>query len=176
MKGLIKEDMLERIRLLDERANLEFEGDSRFQLVIVGGGALILRGYISRTTDDIDILGAPSRLNRLMEKYDMNGNVNAFMDYFPFNYGDRLVHLWSGEKIDVYTASLEDILIAKLCSFRAGDLADAELVAEYVDWSILDTLAHDEQELKYSILSESRYAEFLLDYKEFESRFRKCEN
>ena len=43
MLELFKEEILDRMQRLDERVNLEFEGDGRFQIVIVGGGALVLR-------------------------------------------------------------------------------------------------------------------------------------
>lgn len=166
------ENLYERMRLLDERVDLEFENDGRFQIVIVGGGALILRGYISRATDDLDILGANSKIYGLMELYDMNGNVNAYMDNFPYNYEDRLAPLWSGNKIDYYTASLEDIVISKLCSNRGDDLSDIENVVRHIDWEILDKLAKDDHELRLNILSDRRYNDFLANYEQFEKRFR----
>jgi len=53
---MYKDDMFDRMQRLDRRVSLEFKGDGRFQVVIVGGGMLVLRGYIVRSTDDIDIL------------------------------------------------------------------------------------------------------------------------
>ena len=91
-----RDDILKRMRRLDEHASLELYSAGRFQIVIVGGGALVVRGYLARATDDIDVLGADSRLCALMELYDMNGDVNAYMDHFAYNYEDRLVPLLSG--------------------------------------------------------------------------------
>jgi len=167
-------DIRERLQLLDERVDLEFAGDGRFQVVIVGGGALVLRGYLSRSTDDIDVLGTDNRLYGIMEFYDVNGDVNAYMDSFPYNYEDRVEPLWSGRKIDYYTASLEDIVIAKLCSSRGDDMTDIELVAEHINWEVLKSLAHDQNEVKASVLSDRRYSDFLANYETFERRFRPC--
>ena len=41
MEGFFKEDLLERLARLDEDADLLFDDDRRFKLVIVGGSALI---------------------------------------------------------------------------------------------------------------------------------------
>jgi len=169
-----KEGIQERIEQLDEHVDLEFDGDGRFQVVIVGGGALIVRGYLSKSTDDIDILAADSRLLGLMKLYNMNGNVNAYMDSFPFNYEDRIVPLWSGKKIDYFTASLEDIVISKLYSIRDDDLTDIENVVQNIDWDLLEHLAVDEDEIKKSLLSDRGYMNFEANYEIFERRFRPC--
>ena len=121
---MFKDDIRNRMELLDKRAALEFEGDGRFLIIIVGGGVLVLHGYIIRSTDDIDVLGADRKLYGIMELFDMNGGVNAYMDHFPLNYEDRVEPLWHGQKIDFYAASLEDVVISKLCSNRDDDWKD----------------------------------------------------
>ena len=50
---LLKDDVLDRMKRLDIRVDLEFEGHGRFQVVIVGGGALVLRDYITRGTEGL---------------------------------------------------------------------------------------------------------------------------
>ena len=42
MDGFFKDDLLERLARLDEDADLMFDDDRRFRMVIVGGSALIL--------------------------------------------------------------------------------------------------------------------------------------
>jgi len=176
MTDLHKDDILNRMERLDKDVEAVFHSSGRFQIVIVGGGALVLRGYLTRGTTDIDVLGADSCLNELMELYDMNGRVNAFMDNFAYNYQDRVVHVWSGKIIDYYTASLEDIVIAKLCSNRPDDLTDVELIADSINWNTLEYLALDDGELKINILNERRYKDFLESYKDLERRFRQCDS
>ncbi|MCL1805252.1 MAG: DUF6036 family nucleotidyltransferase [Clostridiales bacterium] len=165
-----------RMKLFDERVALEYSSDGRFMVVIVGGGVLVLRGYISRSTDDIDILKADHRIYSLMEMYDMNGHVNAYINHFPFNYEDRIELFWAGQKVDFYIASLEDIVISKLCSYRGDDLEDANLVANYVDWDLLEKLALGDNELKASILNDRIYNDFLYNYNNYVKRFRLCED
>ena len=174
---LYKEDIQKRMEQLDQRANLEFSDyKGRFVVIIVGGGALVLRGYITRATDDIDTLDADKRLYGLMEKYDMNAMANAYLNSFLFNYQDRAEHIWSGKKIDYYTASLEDIVVAKICANRGTDIEDLEAVVNDINWDLLDTLVNDEDELRLISMSERGYADFKACYERFERKYRPCED
>jgi len=173
---MYKDDILKRMKALDQHASLEFSNDSRFHVIIVGGGALVLRGYIARSTDDIDVLDADNKLYGLMERYDMNGNVNAHVFSFPCNYEERAIPIWSGEKIDYFTASLEDIVISKICGGRDRDLEDLEVLAKSVDWKIIDKLATDEDELKLISMSDRGYLDFKACYKNFERMYRPCKD
>ena len=60
------------------------------------------------------------------------------MGNFPYNYENRLELLWSGKNVEVYTVSLEDLIIAKLCSNRPIDMDDAGELADRVDWKKLE--------------------------------------
>jgi len=176
MPEMYKDDMLNRMQRLDRRASLEFKGLGRFQVVIVGGGMLVLRGYITRSTADIDILDADSRLYDLMELYDMNGRVNAYMNSFPYNYEDRIDLVWSGIKIDYFTASLEDIVISKICAGRERDIIDISEISDKINWEILERLSKDEDELRLIKMSDRDYMNFEATYEEVEKRLRPCEN
>ncbi|MBQ2764019.1 MAG: hypothetical protein IJF43_03145 [Firmicutes bacterium] len=176
---MIREDLLERLKGLDEEAALLFDTDRRFRIVIVGGSALILLKVIPRATMDIDALRVSGELMGLIEKYDINCNVKAFEDQFPYNYEDRLQKLpIDGEVIDFYTASLEDIVAAKLYSNRDTDRQDiiSEEVLAKLDWKLLDHLATAEDEVKASILNPRRYRDFLANYEEYKRRFCPCGN
>ena len=172
MSEMQRQDLMERLRRLDEDADLMFEISGRFRIVIVGGGALVLRDYIARATHDIDVLGFSHALDDLMKAYDINSRVQAYENNFPYNYEDRLELLWQGRKIDFYTASLEDIVIAKLCSNRPSDRADVEAVADRVDWVLLDKLATGAGEARASALNERNYRDFLMNYRDYIGRHR----
>lgn len=179
MDGFCKKDLLERLARLDEDADLLFDDDCRFAMVIVGGSALILLETITRATHDIDALNVSSELIDLLEKYDINTRVATFINNFPYNYLDRLVPVrLNGRRIDFYTASLEDIVIAKLYSGRATDMQDVidPGVLKKIDWDRLDHLATAEDEASASALNEFRYAEFLDTYKTYVERWRPCES
>lgn len=179
MSGFFKEDLLERLARLDEDADLLFDDDRRFRMVIVGGSALILLETITRATHDIDVLDASPEIMDLLEKYDINTRVSTFINNFPYNYDERLVPIcMKGRRIDFYTASLEDIVIAKLRSGRATDIQDIidPKVLAAIDWKRLEQLATDEGEAKASALNPFRYEEFLDSYKTYVERWCPCEN
>ena len=166
-------ELVERLKRLDEDASLLYDDDSRFKMVIVGGGALILLETIDRATLDIDALSVSRELLPLLERYDINAQVAAYINNFPYNYEDRLHKLEiESSKIDFYTASLEDIVIAKLCSFRDTDRQDviSPEVLKEIDWDLLEKLATDEDELKANI-SDRGYSEFMYNYEEYVRRF-----
>ena len=171
MIELNQESLLERIKYLDRDAFLKYDNEGKFHVVLVGGGALILMGYIARSTHDLDVIRAAKELHELFEKYDMNCRVLAHENSFPYNFEDRLKPLWSGKKIDFYTASLEDIVIAKLCADRPQDKQDLIAVAPFVDWKALETFALDENEAKASALNDRNYSDFLYTYSEYKRRF-----
>ena len=176
---MLYNDLQERLLRLDEDASLLFDTPNRYRMIIVGGSAFILLGRLSRATHDIDTLSAPPQLLDLMTKYDINAKAEAFIYNFPYNYEDRLVRLpLPTQKIDFFAPSLEDLVIAKLCSFRDTDRADveSETVREALDWNLLDHLARDEDEAKASALNDRCYNEFLTRYEEYVSRWSPCAN
>lgn len=166
-------ELIERLKRLDEDASLLYDDNNRFRLVIVGGGALILLEAIDRATLDIDALSVSRELMPLLERYDINAQVTAYINNFPYNYEDRLHKLdIESRKIDFYTTSLEDIVIAKLCSYRDTDRQDviSPEVIKALDWDLLEKLATDEDELKANI-SDRGYSEFLYNYEEYVRRY-----
>lgn len=172
---MIRTDLIVRLARLDEDAALLFDDEKRFRLVIVGGSALILLETIERATHDIDALEVSPELRMLLLKYDINCDVQAYLNSFPYNYEDRLHKIpIDGQKIDFYTASLEDIVIAKLFSYRDTDRQDLlnPKVIQSLDWNRLDELAKNEDEIKASVLNERRYKDFLYDYEEYVRRIR----
>ena len=176
MTDFTREDLLERLNRLDEDADLLFDSDDdrRFRLVIAGGSALILLETITRATHDIDALDVSPEIVSLLRKYDINTNVVAYLSNFPYNYEDRLVPLnIGGRRIDFFTVSLEDIIIAKLYSGRDTDLQDIndENLLKAIDWNRLDYLATDENEAQLSAMNEYRYKEFLACYQEYAKRW-----
>ena len=110
-----------------------------------------------------------------MEKYDINTRVGTFVNNFPYNYDERIVPVrLNGRRIDFYTASLEDIVIAKLYSARPSDRQDviAPEVLRMLDWELLETLATAEDEARASALNDFQYWEFRETYGEYVRRYR----
>lgn len=179
MSDFFKDDLIERLTRLDEDADLLFDDDRRFRMVIVGGSALILLETITRATRDIDALEVSSEIVDLLEKYDINTRVTSFMHNFPYNYDERLVPVpINGRRIDFYTASLEDIVIAKLYSGRPTDVQDIidPKVLAAIDWKRLERLATDEEEAKATAINPFQYNELLDSYKSYVERWCPCAN
>ena len=113
MTGFFKTDLLKRLERLDEEVDLLFDDDRRFNMVIVGGSALILLETITRATLDIDALDVSSEIIPLLEKYDINTHVGTFINNFPYNYYDRIVPVGAavGTHIGPYACAI--VYVAK---------------------------------------------------------------
>ncbi len=172
---MLRDDLLKRLMRLDEDAYLLYPGEERFRLVIVGGSALILLEVISRSTLDIDAIHASREIRGLLERYDINCDVQTYINNFPYNYEDRIKPLpIQGKKIDFFTASLEDIVIAKLFSPRDTDRQDIikDSVIKALDWDLLDRIARSDEEVKLNALNERNYQDFLFNYEEYVRRYK----
>ena len=177
MSDMMREDLCERLLALDEEASLTFTDAERLSVVIAGGSALVLMEYISRSTRDIDALDVSSKLQGMLEDYDINCRVQTFINNFPYNYMDRLQPVRLETKlIDYYTASLEDIVVAKLYSYRDKDYEDvtAPEVLKAVDWETLKRLATAEDEAKASALNDRNYNDFLINYHRYVEEYGPC--
>lgn len=173
-----KDAVLQRLCRLDEDVDLLFEDERRFHMILVGGSALILLDVLSRATQDIDAIQFPRELSSLLEKYDINGHVATYVNNFPYNFEDRAVPIFRGRRVDFFTASLEDIVIAKLFSNRDSDARDVEQpgVLRALDWARLERLANDDEEVRNNALNDRDYNTFRYHYDEYVGRFRPCAN
>ncbi len=172
---MLRDDLMKRLERLDEDAYLLYPGEERFRLVIVGGSALILLEVISRSTLDIDAIHASREILGLLERYDINCDVQTYINNFPYNYEDRLKPLpIRGKKIDFFTASLEDIVIAKLFSYRDTDRQDIikDTVVQALDWDLLDRIVRSDEEVRLNALNERNFQDFLFNYEEYVRRYR----
>lgn len=56
--------MIRRLQALDEEVSLLYPDAERIHMVIVGGGALVLMEYLSRSTHDVDVLSVSHQMRR----------------------------------------------------------------------------------------------------------------
>ena len=169
---MLRDDLMKRLERLDEDAYLLYPGEERFRLVIVGGSALILLEVISRSTLDIDAIHASREILGLLERYDINCDVQTYINNFPYNYEDRLKI--RGKKIDFFTASLEDTVIAKLFSYRDTDRQDIikDTVVQALDWDLLDRIVRSDEEVRLNAMNDRNFQDFLFNYEEYVRRYR----
>ncbi len=166
-------DLCKRLLMLDEEAALRFDDEERFYCIIVGGSALMLLGYISRATHDINSIDCHHKLIGLIEKYDINRQVRAHLDCFPEDYSERIKKLdLPTKKIDYYTLSLEDLVISKLLAAISTDMFDirSEEITRNLDFEKLDELA---EAILPDLLNDRVRSEFEYTYNEYCQRYRK---
>jgi hypothetical protein len=107
----------------------------------VGGSvALIMPGYLSRATDDIDAVdevpaelrGEHALLHELENRYGLV--LTHFQrHYLPMGWEQRLHFLDSFGKLQVYLVDAADVVLSKLFSARSKDLDDLRVVAPQLD-------------------------------------------
>lgn len=152
------DDIKDRLLRLDEDAYLLFGENIKFKCYIVGGGALMIMGYITRATHDIDVLQAvPNMLQELFAKYDMNCSVKAYMNNFADGYEERAERIClDTQSISFYTLSLEDLVISKLCTDgRDKDYKDIESdkIVNAINWERLEELAKNVKNNMFSSIA-----------------------
>ncbi|MCC8058502.1 DUF6036 family nucleotidyltransferase [Cloacibacillus sp.] len=141
----IKDDILKRLDDLDELLSLnDTHNDDLLMAIIVGGAAMLVMGYIDRATKDIDFIEVSREAEKFLPDFDINTNAAAYLSSFPDDYEERLKPLpVGGRKIRYYAASLEDIVISKINSYRDKDMEDIrnQGVIKALNWDLLDKLA-----------------------------------
>jgi hypothetical protein len=170
---MITNDLIDRLLMLDEEAFLKFGDNERFYCIIVGGSALMLLGYISRATHDIDSIDCHVKLMPIIEKYDINMQVRAHLDCFPEDYSERINKLdLPTKKIDYYTLSLEDLVISKLLAGRSTDIFDvcSDDIIRDLDFDKLNELA---RAIMPDLLNDRVRSEFEYIYNEYCKKHRK---
>lgn len=170
-----KDELINKLKALDEEIYMILPNENRINMTIVGGGALILQGYLNRVTLDIDLVDIYYPvLNPILEKYDVNCRSNAFVDCMAENYASRLTKVNIETKIiDYYTLSLEDLVIMKLFSSRGKDHEDIrnKNVLDNLDWAKLDVIiSSGEADTSFN---QRRYKEFLSRYLEYVKECKK---
>lgn len=111
------------------------------EIVLAGGAALILAGYIERGTDDGDVIHSEPKLADLedvlaivAEERDLpgawlNDGVKAWADVLPPDFPDRLEEVgWFGN-LRVRRLGRLDLLVMKFFALRAQDLEDISAMA-----------------------------------------------
>jgi hypothetical protein len=111
------------------------------EIVLAGGAALILAGYIDRGTDDGDVIHSDPKLADLedviaivAEERDLpgawlNDGVKAWADVLPPDFLDRLEEVGVFTHLCVRRLGRLDLLVMKFFALRAQDLEDISVMA-----------------------------------------------
>lgn len=111
------------------------------EIVLAGGAALILAGYIDRGTEDGDVIYSDPKLADLedviatvAEERDLpgawlNDGVKAWADVLPPDFLDRLEEVGVFTNVRVRRLGRLDLLVMKFFALRAQDLDDISAMA-----------------------------------------------
>jgi hypothetical protein len=111
-----------------------------------GSIALILTGYLTRATEDLDVVDEVPEIIRtdhalleeLQKRYGLL--LTHFQShYLPLGWEQRLHHAGQFGSLDVYTVDVHDIFLGKLFSARAKDLDDLRAIKPRVSKTDLST-------------------------------------
>ena len=107
-------------------------------IVLAGGSALVLAGYIDRGTSDGDVIHADPRLADLCRHIEavadelglapgwLNDSVKAWAGVLPPDFHQRLSDVGTFGKLRVRRLGRLDLLVMKFSSLRAVDLDDLD--------------------------------------------------
>jgi hypothetical protein len=168
-----RDDLEERLLAFDQEVGLLLP-EVRYELLLVGGGALVLLGAIDRPTTDLDAVGFHPKLVDVMQRYDINTRATAYESLLPYHRDDRKIRLDIPTTHGTcYAASLEDIVACKLCSPRdqdAEDVRDPGVLAS-IDWERLSAIA---EEMRLNVLNQRQLDEFFASYRSYVKEHGPC--
>ncbi len=165
---MTREELLNKLKMADEEIYLSYGPQSKIDIVIAGGSSLLIRGLLSRQTEDIDVINFYNEIEHIFNMYDINSRILSFGDSLAENYEDRLEELDIETKVTNYKLlSLEDLVIMKLHSSRGKDYMDitSKEVIEKLNWEKLkEIIESGEADVSFN---ERRYKEFLDRYEKY---------
>lgn len=130
-----KRELIEVLRTLDERLS------SSFDVILVGGAAMILHFGASRATRDVDVLvlrGDVRELRRVVKAVAhecdlpedwMSDAAKGFADILPPDFYHRLAPLqFTFQHLRLYALGWPEQVAMKIVALREQDLEDLELL------------------------------------------------
>lgn len=111
------------------------------EIVLAGGAALILGGYIERGTDDGDVIHSEPKLADIRDLIAavadeqglgsgwLNDGVKAWADVLPAGFNSPLEEVGTFGNLRVRRLGRLDLLVMKFFASRVGDLDDLEELA-----------------------------------------------
>jgi hypothetical protein len=123
---------------------LGYELRQTVRIAVGGSCALILPGYVSRFTEDIDVVGeVPAEIRTkyqfLEELEKLHGLHMGHVQehYFPQGWNDRVHSFGVYNHLQVSLVDVYDVFLSKLFSARNKDLADLKVLLPQLDKEVL---------------------------------------
>ena len=143
----LKKRIMEKTQPEKVRQFFEFIGNElkrHVRIYVAGSIALIVPGYVSRRTEDVDVVGeVPEELRKnhhllsqLEQMFALQlGHVQTH--YFPMGWQERAHSLDSFGYLQVFLLDVYDVFLSKLFSSRMKDKEDLIVLVPQLDKSIL---------------------------------------
>ena len=133
------------------------------RMLIGGSIALILRGYLARHTEDLDVVDeVPAELrvrhdllNDLERRYGLR-LAHFQSHYLPSGWEQRIGSVGAFDKLQVFAVDPYDVVVGKLFSSRTKDRDDLQAVASQLD---RETLIRRVRETTVSFRSDEKLRE-----------------
>jgi hypothetical protein len=134
-----RDDFLHAFRLLGARF------PTPVRLVIAGGSAMILAGYIDRDTGDGDVIETSLKLSELQRYIEevaeelgvnaawLNDGVRAWRDLLPPDFAMRLEPVGAFGNLTVQRLGRKDMILLKIAAARPRDLDDLQALRPTVE-------------------------------------------
>lgn len=114
------------------------------RVTVGGSAALILRGYLSRRTEDVDVVDELPQeirtdyqlLNHMKQVHDLE-LAHFQSHYLPTGWDQRLHSLAAFDKLQVSLVDVYDVFLSKLFSARIKDIQDLKVLMPQLDKDIL---------------------------------------
>ena len=123
---------------------LGFELRQTVKISVGGGCALILPGYVSRFTEDIDVVGeVPPEIRtkyQLLDELEKLHGLHmghAQPHYFPQGWQDRAHSFGVFNHLQVSLVDVYDVFLSKLFSARMKDMGDLKVLLPQLDKKVL---------------------------------------
>lgn len=114
------------------------------RLALGGSGALILKGYLLRRTQDLDVVDeCPAEIRALGDRLSAIEKRHRLLlghfqsHYLPSGWEQRTHTLEPFDLLTVYAVDAYDVFLSKLCSSREKDLDDLRTVAPKLEKEVL---------------------------------------
>jgi hypothetical protein len=155
---LDKEEILKRLVLLDKKLIKEKEEcENRFEIILVGGAAFMLKYDLNRYTEDIDSLKLKTKLKQFIsdqgyKKFRINDRCERASILKNPDFRDRLEKIefdYDFKFLDIYVMGKYDLIISKIGRGTNTDFDDIveSKILEGINKKRLDKLM--EEAIKY---------------------------
>jgi hypothetical protein len=130
-----RDDFLHAFELLGSRL------PDPVHVIVAGGSALILAGYIDRDTGDGDLIETSPKLSTferyirevgeelLLPEHWLNDGARAWHDLLPPDFHTRITSVRTFGNLTVDRLSRQDLILMKLAAGRPRDLDDVAVLA-----------------------------------------------